>query len=340
MMNRFIRPEAKPYRVALAAALFAAALAAMAGCAKKVTSVDANFTLPEGTPSADARLILFPDVPIQVVNWKDNGATGPDNSDSLLDTTYIQVSSPNVVHAMIFDGTPASGYQVLRRESNGGLLPLKDFVIRPTRRFLQSQWELYTFDDPTPTGYHPPTYVGRGVVSDQITRLSPLTNTASLSASSVPALTYVGNREPTDTLISMKWTPLPEAAGYWIHVYQFTGGSEDKILSSRAAPFATGDTRDYFVGYVAAPADTYKIGKPGALVLTRKPLISNNEYIVRVSAVDAAGQMIGFTYGDEDFVQGQNSYRVYRVGGARVRPHHLGTPEPFLQARASKRRSP
>lgn len=320
-------------RVALLAAL------ALAGCSKKnVTNVDPGYTVPEGRFSADARLIVYPDAPITIEIWADNGPTGPDPTDVQTGTTQARLLSPGALHGVIFDGTPASGYQVLRRESNGGLLPLKDFVLRPERRFLDSQWEFYSFEDPAPSGYTPASYVGRGVVSEAVTPSSPLTNPGVTTGSTIDTIQYLGNRSPTDTLITMKWSEVPGAVGYWLQVYQNKGGPESRIRTALPAPFARPDTRDFFVGYVTAPADSYKIGLPGALVLTRRILLTGSEYLVRVSAVNAEGRMIAYTYGDQDIAPGEDSYRLFSLGAARVLPIRLGGPEPSRASRASNGR--
>lgn len=327
-------------RFAAAAILLALSGLTLLGCSQKVTAVDPGFTFPEGRPNADARLVMYPDVAVPVTTWNDNGPTGPDPSDVIRSTDEVRQLSAGAIHGAIFDGTPSTGYQVLRRESNGGLLALKDFVIRPERRFLDSQWELYAFDDPTPSGFTPPSYIGRGVVSDAITALSPLTNMGSTAGTTVADLPYTGNRTPPDTLITMKWVPEPSAVGYWIQIYQFRGGPDAKILSAAPAPFARGETRDFLVAWVPAPADSYKIGRPGALVLTRRELLSGGEYFVRVSAIDAQGRLAAFTYGDEDVLPGNLSYRTFRLGAARVLPFNPLQHEPARLPHASNRRLP
>ena len=147
-------------RPVLGALLLAAALGA-AGCSKKLTQVDSSFTVPEGMPSANSRLIVFPDVAVGIREYLDRAPVGLDEGDSLLQTIVLYRTGPGVINGVVLDGTPASGYQMLRREANGGLLPLKDFVLTPVVRWLESQWELYSFIDASPGGYNPPTYQGR-----------------------------------------------------------------------------------------------------------------------------------------------------------------------------------
>jgi hypothetical protein len=321
----------RPVMTGAALLLLAGALA-VSGCGKKVTTADASYTTPEGTFSPDARLVVYPDAPVLARIYSDGGEPGPgvdlerpDLLDTLRDSVEVRQSTPGTLHGIVFDGTPASAYQVLRRESNGGLFPLKDYLLPPNRRFLDSQWELYAFQDPTPSGYSPASYIGRGLVSGAVSRTSPLTNLGVTIGSDVSNLAYTGDRAPTDTLITMRWVPVPEAVGYWIQVYQFRGNAEERLLSATPAPFVLGPTRDFFVAWVPAPADSYKIGRPGAMVLTRRVLLSGAEYFVRVSAVSAEGRLVAFTYGDLDEVRGRGTYRLFRLGAARVAPHRLGS---------------
>jgi len=316
-------------RIAPLAAVALVALA-MVGCAKKVTSVDPNYTAPEGKYSVDARLIVYPDAPITVETYTDNppdgpGADGrPGEEDVFLRTEQVYVA-PGTLHGLILDGTPASGYQVLRRESSGGFAQLKDYVLNPVVRFLDSQWEVYTFDDGQPSGFSPPSYAGRGVVAGAVTPTSPLTNVSELMNSDIRDLKYTGRRSgtkpaPLDSNLTMSWEAVPGAAGYWIQIYQFKGGSEAQLLAAAPAPLIPGNVRNYFVGYVAAPDTTYKLGQPGALVLTRRTLLNSVEYLVRISAVNDQGELIAFTYGDWQYIRAVGTYRRYRIGAAKVIP--------------------
>ena len=292
-----------PQRLLAALAALAAVVLAMAGCSKKLTSVDSSYTAPEGRPSADARLILYPDLPVAMQTWLNYEPYDEAGSEDQYVTSDVHYFAPGTIHGVIMDGTAASGYQVLRRETGGGYLRLKDFVLNPVVRFLDSQWETYTFADSRPAGYSPPTYLGRGVVAGQVTPASPLTNAAELTASGVADLHYASNpiyRVPADSNITIKWEPVEGAAGYWMQVYQFKGGKLAKWYSSQPAPFVSTDARNYFVGYVAAPADSHKIGIPGALVLTQRPLLTGGEYLVRVAAVNSRGELIAVTHGDPE----------------------------------------
>jgi len=293
---------------------------ALAGCTKKIT-VDAGYTAPEGQESTDARLVVYADAPMTFEYYVDNNPPGADPTD-VLERTETVTPSPGMLHGTILDGTAASGYQVLRREGNGGYAQLKDYVLNPVSKFLESGWEIYTFSDPNPSPWSPPTYLGRGVVAGQVTRTSPLTDTAMVTLPGVPELTYTGLTTPPDSLITMKWNQVPGAVGYWMQVYQYRQASTAQMVaSSQAAPFVTNNVRNYFLAYVPAPADSFKIGSTPGLVLTRRTLLTGIEYLVRITAVGENGQMLAFTYGDKGVVAyAAGFYYKYRLGAVRVQP--------------------
>jgi hypothetical protein len=316
-------PPRSPLRRIATLTAFVVVALALAGCTKKLTSVDPAFTAPEGQTAPDARLTLYTDQSVTLETWADLVPDGADPTDTLL-TTEAVAFAPGTLHGLILDGTPASGYQVLRREGNGGYAPLKDYVLSPVARFLESQWEAYTFADANPSGFDPPTYVGRGVVAGEVTRNSPLTNVAELGRQPIAELTYTGDPAPRDSNITMSWNPVAGAAGYWMQIYVFLGDADAAIHAAQPAPFVASQTRNYFMGYVAAPATSYKLGENGALVLTRRTLLSGVAYQVRVSAVDDQGQLIGFSYGDWKYLQGVGTYRRFRAGAATVSPTRPG----------------
>jgi len=309
----------------------------MAGCAKQVTNPDSNFVLDstyvsnpshggiEGRYSAQARLIVYADAPLTLDSLADKnpvGTRGPE--DSLVSTQTIEFA-PGAIHGLIIDSTAANAYQVLRRERNGGYAQLTDYVLNPVVRMLETGWEVYTFDDARPSGFRPPTYVGRGVVAGGVTRSSPLTNAGELRVETVPALRYTGARSPADSNITMSWDAVAGAAGYWIQIYQHGGGVTEagRQIAAQPAPLAARFVRNSFVGFMPAGVTSYQLGEPlppGAQVLTSRPLINGREYYVRVAAVNSRGEMIAFTYGDYWFLGGATGYSRYRMGAARVQP--------------------
>ena len=309
----------------------------MAGCAKQVTNPDSNYVLDstyvsnpshggiEGRYSTQAQLIVHADAPLTLDSLADKvpvGIRGPE--DSLVWTRTFEFA-PGTLHGMIIDSTAASAYQVLRREGNGGFARLKDYVLNPVVRLLETRWEVYTFDDAHPSGFRPPTYVGRGVVAGGVTRSSPLTNAGELRVETVPALRYTGLPFPPDSNIAMSWDAVAGAAGYWVQIYQHGGGvvEAERQVAAQPAPLATRYVRNSFVGFMPPGVTAYQLGEPlppGAKVLTMRPLINGREYFVRVAAVNGRGEMIAFTYGDYWFLGGITGYKRYRMGAARVQP--------------------
>ena len=298
----------------------------LAGCSrKKLNTVDAGY-VPEGTRSSYAIMLLYPEAPLEADRWVDNGPQGASPDDSLLGAFVLPPLHPGAVMGTVLDSTNASSYEVFRRESNGGFHRFQDYVSHPATKWLDSQWEAYSFQDGSPSGFQPPTYLGRGVVAGTVTSLSPLTNEATLGAPVVSNISFdfstaksmegppwptgtIGSDwglsncdsayHPPDTLFTMAWQPVPGAAGYWIQVYQFTGNVTQKLESGYPQPLSLTQSRDFLVAFVRAPATTFQMKNPaGAMVLTRKTLLSGQEYEVRISAVDDNGTLLGMTYGN------------------------------------------
>jgi hypothetical protein len=334
-----------PLRRIAALAAFAFLALAMTGCAKKPTNPDASYILDstyvsnpshggvEGQYSQSARLIVYPDVTMSRDSMVDKDPVGRQGPEDSLASTTAYPMSPGTVHGLIVDQTAASAYQVLRRESNGGFASLKDYFLNPAVRLLESQSEVYAFDDPRPASFDPPTYVGRGVVSGQISRTSPLTNLGKLASREMPDLAIL-TPPPAPTLprawpdsnITMRWAEVSGAAGYWIQIYTYASGANEdaRFLLSQPAPLVTRLVLNRFVAFVPAGTTEYQLGQevpPGMIVFMRRMLLMNREYYVRVSAVDAAGRMIAFSYGDYwiDKKEGVH-YNRYRMGAARVQP--------------------
>lgn len=306
----------------LALALAVVLIAIVAGCAKKITNVDPSFTTPEGKFSTEARLIIHPDYPTQLLNYADRPPTGVGPEDPLLSVTDRYAHGPGVMVGNIVDGTAANAYQILRRQPGGGYAPLKDFLLRPRLRWLESQSEIYEFLDSQPNdGFLPATYVGRGLVSGTITPGGPLTNVGTATPVTLTNMRYSGSAFPADSLFTASWGPVPGAAGYWIQVYQYAAATPDqKVLSSAPAPLALGQIRDFFVAYVSAPDTSYKLGEANGKIFARKIILRNSDYNVRVAAVDADGRLLGFTRGDLDTLRSGTDYSLYFRGGVKVSP--------------------
>ena len=164
------------------------------------------------------------------------------------------------------DGTPASGYQVLRRESSGGYAQLKDYVLNPVVRFLDSQWEVYTFDDARPSGFSPPSYVGRGVVAGAVTPHLPAHQRRRADEREHPGAEIHGlSGLPRDSNITMSWQAVPGAVGLLDPDLPVQGRQRGQLLAAAPAPLISSNVRNFFVGYVAAPATrrTSSASSPG-----------------------------------------------------------------------------
>ena len=308
-----IRHPAVP-GTALAAGLAWALVFGLAGCAKKVASVDPNYVSPEGKFSPEARMVVTNDVPVTYLKYIDKANDGLTPDDSLdADSPFdVYNTGPGAIVMTILDSTVVSGYQLLRRESNGGYRIAQNFSAVPARRWLDTQWEAYSLVDPSPSGFQPPTYVGRGLFSGIVTTNSPLTNTAMVTAPTVANLDFdyqgmfnlldlqagIHTYNPPDSIFNMKWAAVPGAAGYWISIYEFTGDAIEALRSRLPAPVYLGKSRDSYLCYVPASQTTYTIGDP-ATILRRTPIINRHYYRLRISAVDAEGTLLAYTFGQD-----------------------------------------
>jgi hypothetical protein len=245
------------------------------------------------------------------------------------------------MNGMIFDGTAAGGFQVFRREQGGGMRLLNDFVLTPSQRWLDSQWELYSFRDDDPARPAPPTYRGRGLLSGAATERSPLTNVASNTDTTLidVNLRIIHGSPPfepyTDSLFTLAWNAVPGAAGYYLHVYQFRNDLRDDLertLAGCAAPFFEGKSKDIYAAFLPAGVTQHKIGSPGVTVFTQRTTFYGQVYNARVSAVDANGNMIGFSRrGDDRIGPYESGYTLQPLGAILVAPQR---PAPLGPARA------
>ena len=368
-------------RVALAIGAVVALALGLTGCTKKIASVDRRYISPEGVPSTRASLVLTPDVLVPLVFYE--GAGKPAADDSLLvfpppdflssnhllapslvlngaPFGYLFLNGAGYLTGQIFDQTPVSNYQILRRESGGGYRIADEFELAPARRWLDTQWEGYAFvDRPPSSSYRPSTYLGRGTYSHHVTSESPLTNPAILPPDPLQIINFdyqdMLDREsldkaasdsvytPPDSLFEVRWTPVSGAIGYWIQIYQFGGGSFEQFTSSWPSAAYLGKSRDYFVAYLPAPADHFRVGDPGATILTRRPIINHQDYHLKIAAVNANGQVIGAFRGRPMVVpfglaeDGGALWAGFFRGAILIRPGPAVTRSPQAAAGASDR---
>src|SRR5439155_3620387 len=100
------------------AAIAAGALLA-GSCSKKSLVVDPSFTTPEGTPSSDAQLVIWPERPNILAIFQDVPPPGEDDGDEFLgfvtsEEAGVGGNPDGTVNGMVLDNTAASGYQVFR----------------------------------------------------------------------------------------------------------------------------------------------------------------------------------------------------------------------------------
>jgi hypothetical protein len=305
-MNRFHSPLR---RIVVLGALALVALA-MAGCSKKVNTVDPGFTAPEGQRAENAHHLVQADIPNRLATYKSHAASHPDDPDTLVSVDPLWVYGPSVMKGTIIDGTAASRYQILRRESNGGYLPMFDFDLSPGQRFPQSGWKAFFWIDPSPSGYQPPTYLGRGIVDGSITRTSPLTNPGIISATEPLNIAIA-----SDSLTTIEFSRVPGATGYVLQVYTIRNGyPESEFINGAPSAYATEDHRDFLVEWIPATDGTPNFEK--ANVLTWFGLASSVTYLIRMSACDENGQLIGFSYGSTDSWSGPEDgyYQTFLTG--------------------------
>jgi hypothetical protein len=293
----------------LAIALLFALLAS--GCSRKLAS-DPGITMPEGVFSPDAQLVMSSDTgnPVNVFHGTGGGGVA-------FDSTYqVYLRTPGITLGMLMDGTASSEFEMMRRQSSGSYADIKDFMLTPLDRWLPGQWAAYLFFDGSSSSYSPPTYLGRGKIAGVVTPNSPLTNEAVLMSAPVGTVTYTGAQFPPDTLVTMSWNRVPGAVRYWMQIFTFRNDVRDideLFPIGTRTPIAVGKVKNYFVGYIDAPATSYKLGDPGARVFTSTPLLHNNPYRVRIAAVSDDGRLLAITDGVPQVSQRDNNFYVYSL---------------------------
>jgi len=328
------------------AALLLVALAA-SGCSEKKVVVDPNDGV-EGVASS-SQLVVWNETPTVVSTYADTLTPGPnlppDPPDRLLGEEEVFRVGPGNIHGMIFDYTRASRFDILR-DAGSGFRAFKDFQLDAQRRYLFSHTDLFQFIDPLPVALQ--RYVGRGIVSGVTTPLSPKTNVGRVSLGAVagdlqftaPTGIPPDFRPPPDSLLFMSWNPYPGAAGYWVHVYQFTTqGGQEIILSGVPAPFYFSNTRDYFLAFFPSSVTSYRLGlkpdgtpigpvPPGAQIVEEQHLINNQIYNVRVSAVNDQGELIAFTGSAGSFLifRQETTYRRFQLGAVLMNTRSIVPP--------------
>ena len=287
-------------------------------CSKRGTVVDPNFTTPEGKVSADARLVVWPNLPNYILVFRQR-LTG----DTLINYSKVYDANGSGFKGAIFDRTAATDFEIFRREPNGGVRSFLDHSAKRTERWIQSHWEVYRFFDPLPSS-STPSYIGRGAVLGTVTPESPLTNFAQAGSRTVAFMTLSPSLLPDNRGFRFSWTAVPGAVGYWFHAYTFRSdlsSGQEFILSGIPAPIYDGKSSDAYVGYMTtttAEFDTTGSDDGEQLFFQQRP---NPVFLVRVTAVDAQGQMIGQTPGDASVMpsfQGEGTYGLFFLGRTQI----------------------
>lgn len=276
------------------------ALLVLAGCGKKLTTVDPHF-VPEGRTSPDARLYVWNDLPVSLFEKNDMAPPGKSDNDTVVKVVQKSFYVTGTVHGLILDGTPASGYQVFRQEPNGGFRALTDFTFQPLVRFPSTGWELYRFDDGNTVGLGMPTYLGRGLVNGVVTSLSPLTNPADVTPGTVPEDIRVRFSYHADTA---KWAAVSGAVGYLVQNFTFLGTADQEESDATPQPLSLLGAHNLAVQWIDAPAGADTVTWSPAQAPTRTTMARFNadtisiQSLLRISAFDADARLIAFTYGD------------------------------------------
>jgi hypothetical protein len=251
--------------------------------------------------------------------------------DFVINTEDRYVTGPGTVQTTLLDASLANGFDMFRREGNGGFRQIRDFTIRAERSWRDSNtvsnWEMYSLADPAPSSFSPASYVARGLVAGTATTQSPLSNVGRITNPNLAVIEYSDNRTPTDSLFRMTWTPVSGAAGYWLHVFQYRSDAsrDDRFRAGSPSPVLGGKVRDFLIAYVPAPSNSYRLGaSSGAEVIMRKVTIFGQGYQVRISAVDNDGQLIGFSRGDTAIAQGVTTYQKYAQGSFNIQTTRPG----------------
>jgi hypothetical protein len=314
------------------AALLGFALLSGLGCAKKVTSVDPSFTTPEGKVTANSILVLNRNLGNPEFLFKefkpfsDREPAGPSPGDTLASTELALLGTEGVVEGLVFDSTQASRYQVFHRESNGGLRQLFDYDLLPKQRWLDTQWEKYSWVDQR---IEPdPGYEARGLVGGTASAGSPISNAASSpfeSFGEIYAIPITFPEPLNDTVLVVSWPSVPGAAGYFLHAYEFradfnrTHQLNITVAQGAPRPINDGQVSDALLSYISEGTQC-GVGPVGEHLLAGRGISKSSAQIVRVTAIDCSGRLLGFSPGEAAIVkfdgrEDRVAYMVYFQGG-------------------------
>lgn len=291
-MTRFCRQYAVP------AALLA--LVAVAGCESRPTGFDPNPDRPEGTPSANARLVSYRNHALRVM-VRDYASV---DIDSIVHAVRAFPGDASMPLLLLVDGTVASAFEMYRRNDAGKFERTSDATVTSRFKYVSSGYEEFFTTDPAPSSFTPTSYMARGLVDGVATHQSPLSNEVQLTRSDLEPITYNGNLFPLDSLFTVSWVGVPDAVGYWVHIYEKPISGAERMRSSFPSPIAYETAADLLIAYREGNnpggSVSFRLGDPTLLTLKRTAPLLGHDYHVRISGVDATGQVIAQTPGDLD----------------------------------------
>ena len=318
---------------ARAARLLALALL-LSGCSKKVTQPDASFTTPEGVAGGRVIMMGWSDQAVYGVVIGDPGTPDDRFDDTVLEWETFFFSDTTAVRFQIWDNTAANGYQVFRTSANGGLTRLYDYDVRPTRKYLFAQTDIFEFADAAPAS---PTsdYIGRGTFNGVVGTNSPLTNRVLPVGRIDDGLEVTFQRPVRDSILNLRWVPDARATFYVVEILDansFKTRRANTLRSMLPSPIIS-DSRIPNIPFIVMASET------PALVLPFYPAIFPVRLFIRISAYDAAGRMVSRNNQDvttftRDVPPSSPYRRIYEVlplGGVLVTldPYNSGTLQPL-----------
>lgn len=305
---------------ALAAGWLAAA--ALSGCSKKLTAVDAGY-VPEGTESAVSKLIAYPGLPSLV-----NATVRNEGRIRVVPlTTQLTDGAPRAASLLLLDGSASSEFALYRADDASGAAEALPFTLRPFTRWLDLGWDAFRIqlDQADPSGR----YRGLGLIDGVRTSRSPITNQSSADRTPTFFRMFIRHGSPngegsnfTDSLFTIAWEPVAGAAQYLLHVYQFRSDTRapDVLRLCRPGPMALGKTRDIYLTMLPGTLSSHRVGDPDGIVLTRRTTFMAQAYFVRMSALDSDGRLLGVGVPAPSY-PGEPIYALYNLSEGDVRSY-------------------
>lgn len=288
------------YRRKFAVVTALLALVAAAGCEKKPAGLDPDPNRPEGVPTANARLVSYRNHGLRVM-VRDYASA---NIDSVVRSAHAFPGEATMPLLLLVDGTLANSFEMYRRDDAGKYQRTSDAALQSRFKYVNAGFEEFFTSDPAPSDFTPSSYLARGLLDGLATHASPLSNEGQLTVTDLEPITYNGQLFPLDSLFTVSWVGVPNAVGYWIHIYEKPIAGLERLYSAFPAPIAYETSGDLLIAYregnAVGTSVSFQLGDPSLLTLKATPPLLGHDYQVRISGVDASGQVIAQTPGDLD----------------------------------------